>query len=235
MTAQLRAVTFDALDPRALAGFWAGLLGRGVVDEDGGFTLESGELGQPRLRIVSTTERKTGQNRQHFHLTSTSWEDLRATVDRVLALGGSHVDVGQLPEEDHVVLGDLEGNELCVIPPGNSFLAGTGQLGELSCDGTRAVGQFWAEALGWPLVWDQDEETAIQSPEGGTKISWGGGPPLMPRVGKDRLSFELAVDGDRHAEVGRLVSLGATLVDSGPDLVLMADPDGNEFRVPGSV
>ena len=27
--------------------------------------------------------------------------------------------------------------------------------------------------MGWPLVWDQDEETAIQSPLGGTKIAWG--------------------------------------------------------------
>jgi hypothetical protein len=40
----------------------------------------------------------------------------RATVDRALALGGRHVDVGQLPEEEHVVLADPEGNEFCVFP-----------------------------------------------------------------------------------------------------------------------
>ena len=32
-----------------------------------------------------------------------------------------------------------------------------------ACDGSRAVGYFWSAALGWPLVWDQDGETAIRA------------------------------------------------------------------------
>ena len=36
--------------------------------------------------------------------------------------------MGQLPEEDHVVLTDPGGNEFCVIGPGNKFLAGCGLL-----------------------------------------------------------------------------------------------------------
>ena len=130
---------------------------------------------------------------------------------RALELGGRHIDVGQLPEEEHVVLADPEGNEFCVIEAGNNFLAGCGFIGALSCDGTQAVGYFWSEALGWPLVWDQDEETAIQSPQGGPKITWGG-PPVQPKTGKNRLHFDLAppADGDQQAEVDRLVSLGAT-------------------------
>lgn len=63
--------------------------------------------------------------------------------------------------------------------PANIFLAGCGFLGEVSCDGTREVGLFWRDALGWPLVWDQDEETAAQSPRGGTKVSWGGSPVAL--------------------------------------------------------
>jgi hypothetical protein len=53
----------------------------------------------------------------------------------------------------------------------------------------------------------------------------------MPRVGRDRLHFDVApVDGDQRAEVDRLVSLGATRIHPGPDgSVVMADPDGNEF------
>ena len=63
-----------------------------------------------------------------------------------------------------------------------------------------------------------------------------GGPPLMPRTGKDRLHFDLAppVDGDQQAEVDRLVGLGATRVDLGPgetSRVVLADPDGHEFCV----
>ena len=132
--------------------------------------------------------------------------------------------MGQRPDEGHIVLADPGGNELCVIEPGNNFLAGSGRLGELACDGTHEVGVFWSQALGWPLVWDQDGETAIQSPAGGTKVAWGG-PPREPLYGsRDRLRLEIAAD---DAEVERLVSLGATRVSAD----LMRDPDGNDFGV----
>lgn len=102
-------------------------------------------------------------------------------------------------------------------------------------DVLRAVGYFWSEALGWPLVWDQDQETAIRSPHGGPKITWDG-PSLMPKTGKYRLHFDLAppVDGDQQAEVDRLISLGATRIDIGQgevSRVVMAGPDGHEFCV----
>jgi len=53
----------------------------------------------------------------------------------------------------------------------------------------------------------------------------------MPRAGRDRLRFDLAPsDGDRAAEVDRLVSLGATrIADGEAGAVVLADPDGNEF------
>jgi nucleotide-binding universal stress UspA family protein len=63
------------------------------------------------------------------------------------------------------------GDEFCVIEPGEGWLAGCGFLGEVTCDGTPAVGRFWRDALGWPLVWDRGQQTAVQSPMGGTKIS----------------------------------------------------------------
>jgi hypothetical protein len=108
-------------------------------------------------------------------------------------------------------------------------------LGELACDGTREVGLFWSEALGWPLVWDQDQETAIQSPRGGTKVAWGG-PPVAPKEVTNRQRFDLApAGGDQQAEVDRLVSLGATRLEVGEDgAVVLADPDGNEFCVKGN-
>ena len=77
------------------------------------------------------------------------------------------------------MLADPEGNAFCVIEPGNSFLADCGFIGALSGDGSQATGYFWSAALDWPLVWDQDEETAIRSPHGGPKVTWGG-PPLKP-------------------------------------------------------
>ncbi|RBQ16684.1 VOC family protein [Spongiactinospora rosea] len=236
MAIGLDALCFDAKDPSRLARFWAGVLDREPTEDprDGIALLPGDETGF-RLRYAQSREEKTVQNRMHFDLTSTSLEDQRQTVARALELGARHIDVGQRPEEGHVVLADPEGNEFCVIGPGNKFLAGCGFIGALACDGSQQVGYFWSEALGWPLVWDQDEETAIQSPLGGPKVTWGG-PPLMPRAGRERLHFDLApaAQSDPQAEIDRLVSLGATRIGGdrhGDGRVLMADPDGNDFCV----
>ena len=142
------------------------------------------------LRFVGSALPRVGLNQVHLHLTSDAPGDQGRTVQRALDLGARHLDVGQLPDEDHVVLADPDGNEFCVIEAGNSWLAGCGFLGELACDGTPEVGRFWAAALGWPLVWDQDGETAIRSPHGGPKIAWGG-PPLNERHGPNRMLFDL--------------------------------------------
>ncbi len=208
--------------------FWAEMLGREVVEEDGGVLLPGDET-QVGLRFVAASVQEPGPNRLHLHLTSTSPEGQRATVEKALSIGARHRDVGQLPEEEHVVLSDPGDNELCVIEAGNGFLAGCGPLGEVACDGSRAVGMFWHEVLGWPLVWDQDQETAIQSPSGGTKLAWGG-PPLAPRQGRNRQRFELSV-ADLETEIARLTSLGATRLAGVHEGVELADPDGNEFRV----
>lgn len=223
MTCRLYAISFDAGDPAGLGRFWAGMLGWATEDEPrGGVVI--GPAGDTGFRIwfPPSPAPKTGPNRSHLELTSDTAEHQQRTVQRALDLGGRHIDVGQLPHETHIVLADPGGNEFCVLGPGNKFLAGCGFLGDLAADGTRAVGLFWSAALGWPLVWDQDEETAIQSPRGGPKIAWGG-PPLMHQDGRDRVRLDLLLDGE--AEVERLVSLGATRL--GPDT--MADPDGTEF------
>ncbi|MDT0182927.1 VOC family protein [Microbacterium sp. ARD31] len=216
MSARLRSLTILSSDPERLASFWRDLLGPSRDDLPFTLVVEPGDVP------------KVGLNQIHLHLTSNTaaQED---TVARALALGARHLDVGQLPEEDHVVLADPDGNEFCVIEAGNGWLAGTGFLGELAADGTREVGVFWSEALGWPLVHDEDGETAIQPPGGGTKIAWGG-PPLNERHGRNRMHFVLEA-ADLDTEVDRLVGLGATVVVRRDDEVELADPDGNEFRL----
>ncbi|WP_043630841.1 VOC family protein [Nonomuraea candida] len=236
MTSRLVALCFDANDPSGLARFWAGVLGWEAADDPhGGKVLLPNDDTGFRIRCRPSQEKKVGQNRMHFDLTSTSLEDQQRTVARALELGGRHIDIGQGPEITHVVLADPEGNEFCVIEPGNKFLAECGFIGALACDGSQEVGYFWSRALDWPLIWDQDEETGIRSPHGGPKVTWGG-PPVAPKHGKNRLHFDVApaAGGDQAAEVERLVSLGATRIDIGQgetDWVVMADPDGNEFCV----
>jgi predicted enzyme related to lactoylglutathione lyase len=235
MTLQIRALGFDASDPIRLAGFWAKALGWDIHNEIAN-GVELIPTDGTRFGIVfrqSILEEKREKNRLHFDLTTTSIDDQTDTVERLLALGACHIDIGQGSDEPHVVLADPEGNEFCVIEPTNSFLADCDRLGSITCDGSPEVGHFWSNALGWPLVWDQDEETAIRAPDGtGPFITWG--PPARPKVMKNRLHLEIAPTSgnDWRAEVERLVALGAIHAGSNEeDRVSMLDPDGNEFIV----
>ena len=223
MSLRLETVTFDVAEPAAVAAFWAGLLDREIVPEARGALLP-GDKTQLGLRFVTSDTEQLGPRRLHLHLTSSSIEQQQRTVETALRLGGRQIDAG--PEDRHVVLADPGGNELCVIEPGNKYLAGCGYLGEVTCDGTRQVGLFWRDALGWPLVWDEDEQTAVQSPLGGTKISWDAWSGR--KYGRNRQRFDL-VTADPTGEAKRLVSLGATRLRDLSDGVELADPDSNEF------
>ncbi|MDQ1533924.1 MAG: hypothetical protein QOF28_1685 [Actinomycetota bacterium] len=233
---RLVSLVFDANDPRRLARFWAEALRWKVDETDDEIGLAPTDGTRFGILFEPVPEPKVGRNRIHLDLTTTSDEDQQESAARLVELGGRHIDVGQRPDERHIVLADPEGNEFCLIEPENNFLADCGRFGSITCDGTREVGYFWSAALGWPLVWDQDDETAIRAPDGtGPMITWGGG-PLPPKVGKNRLHLDIAppADVDQQAEVDRLVSLGARRIDIGQgdvSWVVMADPDDNEFCV----
>jgi Glyoxalase-like domain len=66
-------------------------------------------------------------------------------VARSLGFGARHIDIGQRPEEGHVVLADPEGDEFCVIEPDNNFLADCGFIGALACDGSQEAGTSGAK------------------------------------------------------------------------------------------
>jgi catechol 2,3-dioxygenase-like lactoylglutathione lyase family enzyme len=235
--AQLIALCFGATDPVGMARFWAGALRWEVGEEaDGDVALIPTDGTRFTLRFVAAPAEKTGQNRQHLDLTTSSLADQAGSADQLVGLGGRHLDIGQTADEGHLVLADPEGNELCLIGPDNGFLADCPRLGAISCDGTQQVGYFWSAVLGWPLVWDQDEETAIRAPDGtGPMITWGG-PPVAPKSGPNRLHLDVAprASVSQEAEVDRLISLGASRADGGHSHgggVAMIDPDGNEFCV----
>jgi hypothetical protein len=229
MSLRLVAVSFDVDDPAGVAAFWAELLGRQVVRDPSGVLLPGSDT-QVGLRFVAADPTTSGPSRLHLHLSSTTAEDQQQIVETASGLGGRHIDVGQLPDEGHVVLADPAGEAFCVIEPRNNFLAGCGLLAEVSCEGSRQVGLFWRDALGWPLVWDNHGETAVQSPVGGTKVSWDGAPPQAPTGGRNRQRLEV-VAPDVAAEVQRLVTLGASHLGDRNNAVELADPDGNEFTL----
>jgi predicted enzyme related to lactoylglutathione lyase len=236
MNCRLVALAVDANDPPRLARFWEGAL-RWKIEGAAGDEIGLMPTDDTGFHLVfrAVKEPKTAKNPIHLDLTTASIKDQTDSVEQLLDLGASHIDVGQGPADQHVVLADPEGNEFCLIEPTNKFLAGCGRLGSITCDGSRDVGVFWSAVFGWPLVWDQDGETAIRERDGGGAfVTWG--PPVPPKRTKSRLHLEIAplAATDRDAEVRRLVSLGATRIAagrSGADRVELADPDGIEFRL----
>ena len=102
----------------------------------------------------------------------------------------------------------------------------------------RALASFWEAALGWRRTFEDDNEVALEPPEGSPLD--GVGPDLLfirvddARVVKNRLHLDLRPE-DQAAEVARLEALGATRADigQGDDVtwVVLRDPEGNEFCV----
>ena len=235
MTARLVALAVDATAPHELARFWAHALRWSIREADGGgVELVPTDATSFGVLFRPVPRQKTRQNRIHFDLTTTSADDQHNTVAELLAIGARHIDIGQDPNDGHVVLADPEGNEFCVIEPSNRFLASCPRLGAVNCDGTRSLGYFFSEALGWPLVWDQDDETAIQAPDGtGPKITWSG-PPLMPRPDPERFHLHLAATSGTTTQgaLEHLLALGAMraeVSDVCPGATVLADVDGNTF------
>ena len=106
----------------------------------------------------------------------------------------------------------------------------------IDCAEPQPIARWWAEALGWDIVYESDDEWIIERPGGPerdeTRLLFIKVPD--EKVVKNRLHLDLRPD-DRDAEVVRLEGLGATRIDigQGPDVpwVVMADPFGNEFCV----
>jgi predicted enzyme related to lactoylglutathione lyase len=101
----------------------------------------------------------------------------------------------------------------------------------------KTLARFWAEAVGWRLTYEDDDECALEPPEGDPAE---GGPDILfvrvpdAKAAKNRLHFDLRPT-DQQAEVARLIELGATDADIGQGdevpWVVLADPEGNEFCV----
>ena len=106
------------------------------------------------------------------------------------------------------------------------------------CLDPRRLAAFWAEALGWTVTLDDDEESAVE-PQPGSREDSVVADLLFVRVEEpkhvqSRLHLDLRPE-DQSAEVERLLALGATCadVDQGNDVSwrVMADLEGNEFCV----
>jgi Glyoxalase-like domain len=117
---RIQCVVIDCADPHGLARFWAAALGwRVTFSSDAECALEPPEGSpetdvSPDLLFVKVPDEKIAKNRLHFDLRP---DDQDAHVERLLALGATHAEIGQTGEEPWVVLADPEGNEFCVLAP----------------------------------------------------------------------------------------------------------------------
>jgi hypothetical protein len=100
-----------------------------------------------------------------------------------------------------------------------------------------ALARWWAEALGWRVTDEAEDEVVVEPPAGAPED--GVVPDLLfgkvddVKAGKNRIHLDLRPD-DRDAEVARLEALGARRVDLGQGdvtWVVLADPEGNEFCI----
>jgi hypothetical protein len=99
------------------------------------------------------------------------------------------------------------------------------------CASAMSLATFWAAALGSNVDEDSTDDRAWVEPAG-----WGGPNLWFQRVpegktAKNRQHFDLRAMGPVKVEVERLVALGGSVLRDGEDLVVMADPEGNEFCV----
>jgi hypothetical protein len=95
-----------------------------------------------------------------------------------------------------------------------------------------ALGEWWAEVLGWPHDLDADGDVRLHPPPGA-------GPDWIflavadEKVVKNRIHLDFRPD-DQQAEVDRVLGMGAKHVDIGQgeqSWVVLADPEGNEFCI----
>ncbi|WIM97786.1 VOC family protein [Actinoplanes oblitus] len=102
----------------------------------------------------------------------------------------------------------------------------------VDCVDPARLGRWWAEALGFVIVDEDDDVLEIRR---ATDVLPGllfVRNPDAKRV-KNRLHLDLRPD-DQEVEVERLVNMGARPVDIGQgdvSWVCLADPEGNEFCV----
>jgi predicted enzyme related to lactoylglutathione lyase len=116
MGAKFTCLVVDAADPARLADFWAAVLGweREPPDpEDGSIVVKDPHGHAPILLFEPVPEKKSVKNRLHIDVNPIDG-DQPDELARLLALGATHVDIGQ-GEQTWVVLADPEGNEFCLL------------------------------------------------------------------------------------------------------------------------
>jgi hypothetical protein len=146
----LENLVIDALEPQRLGRFWEAALGADrLTDEPDVFETRLTVEGGPVLDLCFQRVPEPPSGSPRLHLDLLGGERQAREVERLLALGARHLDIGQ-HDVPWVVLADPEGNPFCVMEERAAY-AETGPIAALpldSADPDRDA-EFWSWLTAW--------------------------------------------------------------------------------------
>jgi len=114
-TGAVAAIVQDCQDPGAIAALWSAITGRPIDRQtDTVVSMRLADGKGPWLALVRNPDPKTVKNRVHIDVAPFAADDQAEEVERLLALGARHTDIGQ-GDVPWVLLSDPQGNEFCVL------------------------------------------------------------------------------------------------------------------------
>jgi hypothetical protein len=149
----LENIVFDATDPHTLGRFWEQALGtETLTDEPEGYETRLALPDGPVLDLCFQRVPDQPGEPQRLHLDLHGAEEQQQVVDRLVALGAGHADIGQ-GQVPWVVLADPAGNPFCVMEERAEY-AGSGPLAALPLDvaDPQREQDFYAWLTGWVPV-----------------------------------------------------------------------------------
>ena len=229
----LENLVLDAAQPQVRGRFWEQALGtQTLTDEPDIVETRLSLEGGPTLDLCFQQVSDPLLPSPRLHLDLHGGDDQAATVQRLLGLGATHLDLGQ-GDVPWVVLADPEGHPFCVMEERESY-RDTGPIAAVPIlgDDPDRDAAFWAELTGW-LASAGTAPQSLRDPSGR-------GPVLEffatrePKAGKNQLHLDLRLEAgdDLAALVDHVERLGAVRLDHDwGDLpwTSLQDPSGNEF------
>ncbi|GLZ38624.1 VOC family protein [Actinokineospora sp. NBRC 105648] len=228
MSTRLASLVIDARDPATCAQFWYIMLGGTATPQrSGSHRLVAPDLGGCGIDLVFAPAHrgKAVKNRIHLDLATESPHEYQVLTSLAADVGAREVNVGQGPGVPWTVFRDPEGNEFCILEPGDLYHH-TGPLAAIvvDCAEPAALAAFWTTATGWPLLHAEENSAALRAgQESGPWLEFLRVPEA--KRGPNRIRFDLAAT-EGEQDTARLLDLGAVRTEEA-----LADPEGNEFRL----
>jgi predicted enzyme related to lactoylglutathione lyase len=242
MPVRLTSVVFQAEDVDALVYYWtssvdewrveakAGGEVRIVPSEEDGSTLD--------LTFSPGAPEKSGKNRMHLDLNTWGMHEYQASREALPLIGGRVIDIGQGELVPWTVFADPEGNEFCLLKPRDRYSdAGAIAAIVVDCGDPELLATFWGAATGWDIMESAADFATLRDPRQparGPFLEFSRVADRSPGLGRLCLGFESYWAHQHDADVDRLCELGARVVrrhDGEVSYSVLADPEGNEFRV----